>query len=54
MAVADQRWKKNWELKLAAARKEDAAIKRMSERIIRARSWQMWQVQQQDSQRQQQ
>jgi hypothetical protein len=52
MAIADQRWKQNWELKLAAARKEDEAIKRMSDRIIRERSWQMWQLQQQDIQQQ--
>lgn len=47
MAIADQRWKQAWEAKLAAARKHDEKVKRLSERIIRERSWQVWQLQQQ-------
>jgi hypothetical protein len=53
MAIADQRWKMAWEKKLAAQRKEEAVIKKLSERIMRERSWQMWQVQQRQAGKQQ-
>jgi hypothetical protein len=45
-AITDQRWRQAWEKKMAAERKEAAAIERVSARLIRQRSWEMWQLQQ--------
>lgn len=46
LAIADQRWRMAWEKKLAAARKQEEVVHKLSERIIRERSWAVWQLQQ--------
>lgn len=38
-----------WEKKLAAARKEEEVVQKLRDRIIRERSWQVWQLQQQET-----
>jgi len=50
MAIADQRWRQAWEQKLAAARDYDKKVQKLSQRIIRERTWQMWQLQKQSIQ----
>jgi hypothetical protein len=52
LAIADQRWRMAWEKKLAAARKQEDVVRKLSERIIRERSWAVWQLQQQQGQTQ--
>lgn len=53
VAVTDQRWRAAWEKKLAVERKREDTVRRLSERIIRERSWQLWQVQQKHARTQQ-
>jgi phytoene/squalene synthetase len=44
MKLADQRWRENWERKLADRRKAMAKVQRIADRIKRQRSWEAWQA----------
>jgi hypothetical protein len=44
MKLADQRWRENWERKLAERRKAMAKVERIADRIKRQRSWEAWQA----------
>lgn len=44
MALADQRWRQNWERRLAERRKAMAKVDRIAARIKRQRSWEVWQA----------
>lgn len=46
MTVVDQRWRKNWEMRLAERRKAEAKLQRLTDRIIRQRSWEAWKAEQ--------
>lgn len=41
-AIRELRWQQAWEARLAAQRKMDAKLKRMTDRIIRQRSWEAY------------
>eukprot|EP00878_Enallax_costatus_P013159 GHUV01013756.1.p2 GENE.GHUV01013756.1~~GHUV01013756.1.p2 ORF type:complete len:284 (+),score=104.59 GHUV01013756.1:3353-4204(+) len=40
--IREQRWKQQWEARLAAMRKQSAKVQRMADRIIRQRAWEAY------------